>query len=139
MAKINSAAKRRLAVDRKAEETLVSGHPVTPDGRYFFVRGRLWRMANPALASEQREQLVRELMEARRALRGQRSAEDRATVRAQVQRVKVALGERGPVWWDDGSPDFNRKLVKNTPYSAWFAGLQLLLQSTENCLKPAQL
>lgn len=22
-------------------------HPVTPDGRYFVVRGRLWRMANP--------------------------------------------------------------------------------------------
>jgi hypothetical protein len=24
-------------------------HPVTPDGRYFVVRGRLWRMANPDL------------------------------------------------------------------------------------------
>jgi hypothetical protein len=24
-------------------------HPVTPDGRYFVVRGRLWRMANPGL------------------------------------------------------------------------------------------
>jgi hypothetical protein len=22
-------------------------HPVTPDDRYFVVRGRLWRMANP--------------------------------------------------------------------------------------------
>jgi len=22
-------------------------HPVTPDGRYFVVRGRLWRMSNP--------------------------------------------------------------------------------------------
>jgi hypothetical protein len=24
-------------------------HPVTPDGRYIVVRGRLWRMANPDL------------------------------------------------------------------------------------------
>jgi hypothetical protein len=24
-------------------------HPVTPDGRYFVVRGKLWRMANPGL------------------------------------------------------------------------------------------
>ena len=25
-------------------------HPVTPDGRYFVVEGRLWRTSNPALA-----------------------------------------------------------------------------------------
>jgi hypothetical protein len=24
-------------------------HPVTSDGRYFVVRGTLWRMANPGL------------------------------------------------------------------------------------------
>jgi hypothetical protein len=24
-------------------------HPVTPDGRYFVVRGKLWRMPNPSL------------------------------------------------------------------------------------------
>jgi hypothetical protein len=33
------------------------------------------------------------------------------------------LGERGPVWWRDGAPDYNRKLAKNTPYALWFAGL----------------
>jgi hypothetical protein len=33
------------------------------------------------------------------------------------------LGERGPVWWTDGAPDFNRKLVVNTPYADWYAGL----------------
>jgi hypothetical protein len=26
-----------------------AGHPTTPDGRYFVVRGRLWRKANPHL------------------------------------------------------------------------------------------
>ena len=41
-----------------------------------------------------------------------------------VDDAKVALGERGPVWWTDGEPDLNRHLVKNTPYAAWFAKLQ---------------
>jgi hypothetical protein len=33
------------------------GHPITPDGRYFVVRGRLWRMANPSLGAAEREGL----------------------------------------------------------------------------------
>lgn len=33
-----------------------------------------------------------------------------------VNAAKIALGERGPVWWEDGARDFNRHLVKNTPY-----------------------
>jgi hypothetical protein len=33
-------------------------HPVTPDGRYFVVRGRLWRMADP----DPKLKLVRDLM-----------------------------------------------------------------------------
>ena len=40
-----------------------------------------------------------------------------------VDEVKRALGERGPVWWDDGSPDLNRHIAKNTPYADWFARL----------------
>jgi hypothetical protein len=44
-------------------------HPVTPDGRYFVVRGRLWRMANPALRDEERSEFVHGLMAARRAVR----------------------------------------------------------------------
>ena len=44
---------------------------------------------------------------------------DLAEARAQVDRAKVALGERGPVWWQDGSPDFNRHMVVNTPYAGW--------------------
>jgi hypothetical protein len=27
------------------------------------------------------------------------------------------------VWWEDGAPDYNRCLAKNTPYAAWFAAL----------------
>jgi len=40
-----------------------------------------------------------------------------------VDAAKHALGERGPVWWTDGAPDFNRRLVANTPYAAWYAAL----------------
>jgi hypothetical protein len=43
--------------------------------------------------------------------------------RAAVDRAKVALGERGPAWWTDGAPDLNRRLVRGTPYAAWFASL----------------
>jgi hypothetical protein len=37
--------------------------------------------------------------------------------RARVHEAKVALGERGPVWWSDGAPDYTRRLVSNTPYA----------------------
>lgn len=101
-----------------------SEYPATPDGRYFVVRGRLWRKANPALAEEGREALVKQLMAARRALRGERSDAERAATRRSVDEAKRALGERGPVWWDDGAPDYNRKMVRNTPYADWFSGLR---------------
>ena len=98
-------------------------HPTTPDGRYFVVRGRLWRTSDPSLDPELRAALVAELMDARRALRRGQPEEVRAEARARVDQAKRGLGERGPVWWTDSAPDFNRKLVKNTPYAAWFAGL----------------
>jgi len=37
--------------------------------------------------------------------------------RSQVHDAKIALGERGPVWWSDGAPDYNRRMLKNTPYA----------------------
>ena len=37
-------------------------YPTTPDGRYFVVRGRLWRASNPALDCVTRDRLVKELM-----------------------------------------------------------------------------
>ncbi|KTT21256.1 hypothetical protein NS331_12365 [Pseudacidovorax intermedius] len=104
-------------------EAATAGHPTTPDGRYFVVRGRLWRKANPQLPPAQREALVRQLMEARRALRGRRSDEERRAAREQVDQAKRALGERGLVWWTDGAPDFNRRMARNTPYRDWFAAL----------------
>src|SRR4051812_12758263 len=91
-------------------------YPDTPDGRYFVVGGRLWRRSNPALAEETRQELVKELMSARRAVRDAKGSPGAiADARARVESAKVALGERGPVWWTDGEPDLNRHLVKHTP------------------------
>ena len=102
-------------------------HPVTPDGRYFVVRDRLWRLANPDLPSADRTALVNQLMAARRAVRSAKIAGDRPAEDAAHQAVddaKRKLGERGPVWWTDGSPDLNRHMVKNTPYLSWYSSLR---------------
>ena len=98
----------------------------TPDGRYLVVRGRLWRASNPNLPQEVRARLVRELMHARREVKDAlKSADSRrlATARASVNAAKLALGERGPVWWDDGA-EFDRHLVMNTPYAQWYLSLE---------------
>jgi len=65
-------------------------------------------------------------MSARRAVRTALAAQDSdalAASRRSVDKAKVRLGERGPAWWSDGSPDLNRRMVRNTPYADWFAGL----------------
>ncbi|MGI3899800.1 MAG: hypothetical protein ACRYGP_17715 [Janthinobacterium lividum] len=97
-------------------------YPVTPDGRYFVVRGRLWRCTDPRIPEEERHRLTVALMAARRevgrALR-QDDADALTAARAAVDAAKIALGERGAVWWSDGAPDLNRKMVRNTPYAAW--------------------
>lgn len=100
-------------------------YPGTPDGRYFVVKGRLWRMSNPQLAPETRQALVNQLMQARRQVGAAKKAGDAEAehaARAAVDAAKRGLGERGPVWWDDGAPDFNRKLAANTPYADWHKG-----------------
>lgn len=98
----------------------------TPDGRYLIVRGRLWRRADPALPGAERQALVDALMTARRAVAvALRSADPDAlaTARAQVEAAKIALGERGTVWWTDGTPDENRKLARNSSYAEWWAAV----------------
>jgi len=103
-----------------------ANYPNTPDGRYFVVKGRLWRSSNPHLAPGERQQLVNRLMDARRQVGAALKARDEAaerTARASVDEAKRALGERGPVWWTDGAPDYNRRMVVNTPYAAWHASL----------------
>jgi hypothetical protein len=98
-------------------------YPVTPDGRYFVVRGRLWRCSNPAINEARRDQLVRKLMAARRLLRDFPLGAEGTAAHQHVDDAKRALGERGPVWWADGAPDYNRRMAKNTPYADWFESL----------------
>jgi len=101
-------------------------HPTTPDGRYFVVKGQLWRCSNPSLSDEERQHLVHVLMQARRAVKEAKASDDAdqmRTARSEVDEAKVALGERGPVWWDDGSPDYNRYRAINTPYAEWYRSL----------------
>jgi hypothetical protein len=103
-------------------------YPDTPDGRYFIVRGRLWRTSNPALAPDERQALVDRLMKARRQVGVAKKAGDvdaERAARAQVDAAKRGLGERGPVWWTDGAPDYNRRMVVNTPYADWYATIDV--------------
>jgi hypothetical protein len=100
--------------------------PLTPDRRYLVIEGRagprLWRAANPALPEDERQRWVDALMDARRRVKAARDdAAALAAARAAVDQAKRKLGERGPPWWSDGAPDFNRRLVRNTPYRDWWA------------------
>ncbi len=105
--------------------------PRTPDGRYIVVRGRLWRTSNPHLPDDERQRLVDLLMDARRDVGTAKRSGDEAAermARAQVHTAKVALGERGDVWWHDGTPDYNRYLAKNTPYAEWWAAQECVMK-----------
>ncbi len=96
----------------------------TPDGRYLVIQGRLWRAPNPTLPAESKVKYMRELLNARRALKAAKTSGDEVAISAArklVARAQVGLGERGPAWWKDGAPDFNRTQVKLSPYADWFA------------------
>lgn len=102
-------------------------YPTTPDGRYFVVRGRLWRLSNPRLGAAEKTYLVQRLMSARRAVGAAKMSDDKLAMRKarrEVDSIKRLLGERGPAWWDDGAPDYNRYMARNTPYASWFAELK---------------
>lgn len=103
-------------------------YPDTPDGRYFVVRGRLWRKSNPALSEIERGRLVSDLMRGRSGVRLARRDDDHQAMiaaRKIVNEAKLALGERGPVWWTDGSPDLNRHMAHTTVYAEWFSHLEV--------------
>jgi len=88
-----------LVVREVSAHEICAMHPTTPDGRYFVVKGQLWRCSNPALSDEERQHLVRVLMEARRAVKeakASENADELRTARSAVDQAKRALGERGP-------------------------------------------
>ncbi|MGB3735640.1 MAG: hypothetical protein WA964_11830 [Ilumatobacter sp.] len=67
------------------------------------IEGRKWRVSDPALDEPLRQHLVDELMHARRAVKTAKGDGDETELRSardRVQDAKVALGERGPKWWE---------------------------------------
>ena len=68
------------------------------------IKGRRWRVSDPALDEELRQAFVNALMDARRAVKSALAADDDEALAAARRRVgdaKIALGERGPKWWQD--------------------------------------
>ena len=98
-------------------------HPQTPDGRYFVAKGRLWRRTNPVLPEPERRAAVKALMQARRAVGQAASDAEERAARAAVDKAKHTLGERGPVWWQDGAPDEGGRHPSNSSYAGWWADL----------------
>ena len=106
----------------------------TPDGRYLVIQGRLWRAPNPFLPAEAKVRHMRDLLNGRRTLKAAKAAGDDEAISAArklVARAQVGLGERGPVWWKDGAPDFNRAQVRNSPYADWFARMESRQQTAQ--------
>lgn len=86
--------------------------PETPDGRYLVARGLLKRCSNPELDDKVRRKSVKALMQAR-------MSNDKNGVIA----AKTELGETGPVWWDDGAPDYSGSAPVDTVYADWWNAL----------------
>ena len=67
--------------------------------------------------------MIKQLMQARMTAR---DAGDEAAQRAAAERVlaaKTALGEAGPVWWDDDAPDVSGLDPEQTPYAEWWRSI----------------
>ena len=102
---------------------MANNYPRTPDGRYFVAKNRLWRCTNPRLGEEEKRRHIKALMKARRAVRTAQQHDDEDALRQAreaVQAAKEALGERGPVWWDDNAPDEGGLAPHNSSYAEWW-------------------
>jgi hypothetical protein len=84
------------------------------DDRYLIVEGRRWRRSDPSVPPTLRQELVDELMEARRAVKAADDDAGTATARARVDHAKRALGERGRPWWEEPEPDDRRERLRAT-------------------------
>jgi hypothetical protein len=92
-----------MAGKSRAKTTGRTDVELTADGHYIVIDGRRWRATDPTIPEPVRQQLVNDLMRARRDVgRALREADESAETeaRARVNRLKIALGERGPKWWE---------------------------------------
>lgn len=72
---------------------------MTLDEQFLTIHGRRWRRSDPLVPASLRQQLVNELMSARRAVAAARNRRALLHARRRVHDAKVALGERGRAWW----------------------------------------
>lgn len=77
-------------------DTADDGPERTEDGHFIVVDGRRWRATDPSIPETFRQELVDELMAARRAVKAAES-----DARRRVHDAKTALGERGTPWWEE--------------------------------------
>lgn len=75
-----------------------------PADAFLVIDGRRWRRSDPHIPASLRQELVNELMAARRAVGAAADETTRRMARRRVNDAKVALGERGRVWWLEASP-----------------------------------
>lgn len=81
----------------------------TEDGHHVVVDGRRWRATDPGIPGALRQELVDELMAARRAVRA-----GELLARSRVQDAKVALGERGRAWWEEPDEESFAERARST-------------------------
>jgi hypothetical protein len=88
----------------------------TSDDHFVVIDGRRWRATDPSIPDTFRTELVRELMDARRAIgAANRAGADPSSDRERVQDAKLALGERGEPWWEQPTEDgFHRRIDATT-------------------------
>ena len=70
-----------------------------PKTAFLLIDGRRWRTSDPGIPDNLRQELVNELMSARRGVRHGKNQREIQRSRRRVNDAKVALGERGHAWW----------------------------------------
>ncbi|MEV7799620.1 DUF3253 domain-containing protein [Microbacterium foliorum] len=89
-----------MASDKSTGLSDARGPEHTADGHHVIIDGRRWRATDPSIPDAFRQELVDELMAARRAVKAQDP-----DARRRVHDAKTALGERGQPWWEDRAGD----------------------------------
>ena len=90
-----------MSAQRKTQILLgqCNGASEPPPTAFIVVNGRRWRSSDPHIPENFRQELVNELMAARRAVRDARNQVEIRRARRRVNDAKLALGERGHGWW----------------------------------------
>jgi Protein of unknown function (DUF3253) len=94
-----------------------------PEAAFIIVKGRRWRTSDPRIPDSLRQELVNELMAARRAVRDAATEVQIRQSRRRVNDAKVALGERGHAWWLPPTPAATKRRID--------AALRALLRSRQ--------